>query len=47
MSNDENTNLLLGLGLSLNQTKVYLAKLKLERTTAGQIAKFSKARLVG
>jgi len=25
MSNDENTDLLLGLGLSLNQARVYLA----------------------
>jgi sugar-specific transcriptional regulator TrmB len=47
MSNDENTDLLLGLGLSLNQAKVYLAILKLERTKAGQIAMFSKARVVG
>jgi len=31
MSNDESTDLLLGLGLSLNQAKVYLAILKLER----------------
>jgi sugar-specific transcriptional regulator TrmB len=44
MSNDENTDLLLGLGLSLNQARVYLAILKLEKTTAGQIAKFSKVR---
>lgn len=44
MSVDENTDLLLGLGLSLNQAKVYLAILKLERTTAGQISKFSKVR---
>jgi len=44
MSNDENTHLLLSLGLSLNQAKVYLAILKLEKTTAGQIAKFSKVR---
>jgi sugar-specific transcriptional regulator TrmB len=44
MSNDENTDLLLGLGLSLNQAKVYLAILKLERTTVAQIAKFSKVR---
>ena len=44
MSNDENTDLLLSLGLSLNQAKVYLAILKLEKTTAGQIAKFSKVR---
>ncbi|MCW4005757.1 MAG: hypothetical protein NWF04_04070 [Candidatus Bathyarchaeota archaeon] len=44
MSNDENTDLLLGLGLTLNQAKVYLAILKLERTTAAQIAKYSKVR---
>jgi sugar-specific transcriptional regulator TrmB len=44
MSNDENTELLLGLGLTLNQAKVYLAILKLEKTTVGQIAKFSKVR---
>jgi sugar-specific transcriptional regulator TrmB len=44
MSNDENTDLLLGLGLSLNQARVYLAILKLERTTVGQAAKFSKVR---
>jgi len=44
MSSDENTDLLLSLGLSLNQAKVYLAILKLEKTTAGQIAKFSKVR---
>jgi sugar-specific transcriptional regulator TrmB len=44
MSNDENTDLLLGLGLSLNQARVYLAILKLERTAVGQIAKFSKVR---
>jgi sugar-specific transcriptional regulator TrmB len=44
MSNDENTDLLLGLGLSLNQARVYLAILKLEKTTVGQIAKFSKVR---
>ena len=42
MSNDENTDLLLGLGLSLNQARVYLAILKLEKTTVGQVAKFSK-----
>jgi sugar-specific transcriptional regulator TrmB len=42
MSNDENMDLLLGLGLTLNQAKVYLAILKLEKTTVGQIAKFSK-----
>ncbi len=44
MANDENTDLLLGLGLSLNQARVYLAILKLERTAVGQIAKFSKVR---
>ena len=44
MSNDESTDLLLGLGLSLNQAKVYLAILKLERTTVAQIGKFSKVR---
>lgn len=42
MSNDENMDLLLGLGLTLNQAKVYLAILRLEKTTVGQIAKFSK-----
>ncbi len=44
MASDENTDLLLGLGLTLNQTKVYLAILQLEKTTVGQIAKFSKVR---
>jgi sugar-specific transcriptional regulator TrmB len=44
MSKDENTDLLLGLGLSLNQAKVYLAVLKLEKTTVGQVANFSKVR---
>jgi sugar-specific transcriptional regulator TrmB len=44
MVNDENTELLLGLGLTLNQAKVYLAVLKLEKTTVGQVAKFSKVR---
>ncbi|HLN46093.1 MAG TPA: helix-turn-helix domain-containing protein [Candidatus Sulfotelmatobacter sp.] len=44
MSNDENTDLLLGLGLSLNQARVYLAILKLEKATVGQAAKFSKVR---
>ena len=44
MSNDENTGLLLGLGLTLNQARVYLAILKLEKTTVGQVAKFSKVR---
>ncbi len=42
MTNDENTDLLLGLGLTLNQAKVYLAILKLEKTTVGQVANFSK-----
>jgi sugar-specific transcriptional regulator TrmB len=41
---DENTELLLGLGLALNQAKVYLAILKLEKTTVGQVASFSKVR---
>ena len=44
MSNDENTVLLLGLGLSLNQARVYFAILKLEKATVGQVAKFSKVR---
>ena len=44
MTNDESTDLLLGLGLSLNQARVYLAILKLEKTTVGQVAKFSKVR---
>jgi sugar-specific transcriptional regulator TrmB len=44
MSGDENTELLLGLGLTLNQAKVYLAIIKLEKTTVGQVAKFSKVR---
>jgi sugar-specific transcriptional regulator TrmB len=44
MTDDENTDLLLGLGLSLNQAKVYLAILKLEKTTVGQVAKYSKVR---
>jgi sugar-specific transcriptional regulator TrmB len=44
MSNDENTDLLLGLGLSLNQARVYLAILRLEKTNVGQAAKFSKVR---
>jgi len=44
MSNDENTDLLLGLGLTLNQAKVYLAILKLEKGTVNQIAKYSKVR---
>jgi len=44
MSNDENTDLLLGLGLTLNQAKVYLAVIKLQKTTVGQVANFSKVR---
>ena len=44
MSNDENTDLLLGLGLTLNQAKVYLAILKLEKGTVNQITKYSKVR---
>ena len=44
MSNDENTDLLIGLGLTLNQAKVYLAVIKLEKTTVGQVANFSKVR---
>ena len=44
MANDENTDLLLGLGLTLNQAKVYLAILKLQKTTVGQVANFSKVR---
>ncbi len=44
MANDESTDLLLGLGLSLNQARVYLAILKLEKTAVGQVAKFSKVR---
>ncbi len=44
MSGDESTDLLLGLGLTLNQAKIYLAILKLEKTTVGQVAKFSKVR---
>jgi sugar-specific transcriptional regulator TrmB len=44
MTNDENTDLLLGLGLSLNQARVYLTILKLEKATVGQVAKFSKVR---
>jgi len=42
MSIDEDTVLLLDLGLSLNQARVYLAILQLQKTTAGQIARFSK-----
>jgi sugar-specific transcriptional regulator TrmB len=44
MSNDESTDLLLGLGLTLNQAKVYLAILKLQKTTVGKVANFSKVR---
>jgi sugar-specific transcriptional regulator TrmB len=44
MTNDENTDLLLGLGLTLNQAKVYLAVIKLEKTTVGQVANYSKVR---
>ena len=44
MANDENTDLLLGLGLSLNQARVYLTILKLEKTTVAQVAKFSNVR---
>ena len=44
MTNDENTELLLGLGLTLNQAKVYLAVIKLEKTTVGKVASFSKVR---
>jgi sugar-specific transcriptional regulator TrmB len=44
MTNDENTGLLLGLGLTLNQAKIYLAVIKLEKTTVGQVANFSKVR---
>jgi sugar-specific transcriptional regulator TrmB len=42
LATDENMDLLLGLGLTLNQAKVYLSILRLEKTTVGQIAKFSK-----
>ena len=44
MSGDENTDLLLGLGLTLNQARIYLAILRLEKTTVGQVAKYSKVR---
>ena len=44
MSNDENTDLLLGLGLNLTQARVYLSILKLDRAKVGQISKFSKVR---
>jgi sugar-specific transcriptional regulator TrmB len=35
---------LLGIGLTLNQAKIYIAVLKLQKTTVGQVAKFSKVR---
>jgi sugar-specific transcriptional regulator TrmB len=38
------TWILLGLGLTLNQAKIYLAILKPEKTMVGQLAKFSKVR---
>jgi sugar-specific transcriptional regulator TrmB len=44
LSNDENTDLLLGLGLNLTQARVYLSILKLDRAKVGQISKFSKVR---
>ena len=44
MTYDENTELLLGLGLTLNQAKVYLAVIKLEKTTVGAVANFSRVR---
>ena len=44
MSNDENTDLLLNLGLTLNQAKIYLTILRLEKTPVAKIAKFSKVR---
>ena len=44
MSNGENMDLLLGLGLTVNQAKVYLAILKLEKSSVSQIAKLSKVR---
>jgi sugar-specific transcriptional regulator TrmB len=44
MSNDENTDLLLGLGLNLTQARVYLSILRLDRAKVGQISKFSKVR---
>jgi sugar-specific transcriptional regulator TrmB len=44
MINDEDTVLLLGLGLTVNQARVYLAILKLGKTTVGRVAKFSKVR---
>jgi sugar-specific transcriptional regulator TrmB len=43
-SDEENTNLLIGLGLTVNQAKVYLAVIKLSKTTVGQVANFSKVR---
>ena len=44
MSNDENKDLLLGLGLSPNQAKVYQAILKLGSATVGMISKSSAVR---
>jgi sugar-specific transcriptional regulator TrmB len=44
MFNDENTDLLIGLGLTLNQAKVYLTILKLEKATVAELSKFSKVR---
>jgi sugar-specific transcriptional regulator TrmB len=44
MLNDENTDLLLGLGLSPNQAKVYQTILKLGSATVGMIAKSSAVR---
>jgi sugar-specific transcriptional regulator TrmB len=44
LSNDENTDLLLGLGLNLTQARVYLSILRLDRAKVGQISKFSKVR---
>jgi len=44
MSDDENTDLLLGLGLSLNQARVYLALLKLEQSTVEQVEVFKSTQ---
>jgi sugar-specific transcriptional regulator TrmB len=44
MSNGENMDLLLGLGLTVNQAKVYLAILKLEKTPIIHIVKLSNIR---
>ena len=44
MSSNENTDLLLNLGLSLNQAKIYLTILKLEKAPVAKLAKFSKVR---